>query len=208
MAGIEVPTLTELAIQWGRRSSATPPSLTTRDMDILAALNEWKFLTTRMIARLFWGDGHVYAVQRRLKRLHDAGYVDRFRPRHAPGAQEWIYRIARPGWEALATAGRVTEDSLYNRELTYLGYVEHDLQLAAILLDVADRSVPGADPLYPRMPFDWLGVERGRIRPDENSEIGIPGDATVDLGDSRRGVVEPDATLIGRHATTGEQVAV
>ena len=216
IGGAEGLELTAAAIEWGRRRPGTVARLTERDMEILAALEEWRFLTTRMVGLLFWGPGtHPFTVQHRLKVLHDAGYVDRFRPRYAPGAQEWIYRIGAAGFDVLLARGRVRGEAPPRRELSYLGYVEHDLQLVALIIDLAARCSAGTGPLIERMPFDWQGVDRGRIRleDEERATMGAgaaepPADHQISLERARPGNLEPDATLVGRHATTGDPVAV
>jgi hypothetical protein len=133
---------------------------TDRDIEILGALDEQRYLTTSMLALLFWGSDS-YAARRRLKRLHDAGLVERFRPAVATGgSHEWIYRLAERGWEVLA-AEREPAGGRVPRELHYLGYVEHDLHVSSLVLKLALRAAAGAGPKS-RVMSGWRRTGRSR----------------------------------------------
>jgi hypothetical protein len=82
-------------IQWGRRKERPPRlALTDRDLRLMALLHGANFLSMSQLAVLGWDPSSERAAQMRLKRLHDGGYVDRFRPAHAYGRAEWNYRLA------------------------------------------------------------------------------------------------------------------
>jgi hypothetical protein len=202
--------LTAASITWGARPTARPAlALTDRDIDILAAVDEHRYLTTSMLALLFWGSDS-YAARRRLKKLHDAGLLEKFRPAVATGgSHEWIYRLAEPGWDALA-AEREPSGGRAPRELHYLGYAQHDLEVSSLVVTLALRAAPGDGPLAGRLPFEWHGPDRGRVdpareRPHASPSPGAtpPAHWRVHAASSRRGVIEPDATLIGRHPDGG-----
>jgi hypothetical protein len=205
-----------LTIRWGDHPvEPRPTAITERDLDVLDALAEHRYLTTSMLTMLFWG-ADTYAPRRRLKQLHDAWLLERFRPSvlRSDGSHEWIYRLVERGSEVLSGA-RPGAPSQSRSELHYIGYVDHDLQLAALVLEIGMAAAPGAGPLAPRLPFRWHGVERGRVDPawehrhEEASEgAQLPQGWTMRQGASRLGVVEPDATLIGRAATHGGELAV
>jgi hypothetical protein len=73
--------LSAATIQWGRRPQPSPPvALTDRDLRLMALLHGANFLSTSHLTVLGWGPSRERAAQMRLKRLHDSGYVDRFRP--------------------------------------------------------------------------------------------------------------------------------
>lgn len=207
--------LTDASIQRGTRPrQPRVVVLTARDIEIFAWLEQLRYLTTRMIAVLFWG-AYGSAVRERLALLHDAGYLEKFRPMAANGTHEWIYRLTEKAWQALADAGRSTTARLPLGTINYIGYVEHDLQLTATLMRIALDAWPGTSALASRLPIQWTGPETGRIDPNDHTHRpGVPGAAalpeghTVRPGSSRHGILEPDATLIGTHATTGRPTAV
>jgi len=70
-----------LSVQFGRRKGAPPMMcLTDRDLRLMALLLDVNYLTTRQLVILGWGESRVRAAQKRLKVLHDRGFIDRFRP--------------------------------------------------------------------------------------------------------------------------------
>ena len=88
--------------------------------------------------------------------------------------------------------------------ITSISYAEHDLQLATLVLQIADRaSQRSSGGLIDRMPFSWHGPRSGRIDIDEDEEFERSQAAKLTPGtrlhveQSRRGYLEPDATLIG-----------
>jgi hypothetical protein len=193
-------------IQWGRRSECPAPiGLTARDLRLLALLHDTNYLSTSQLTVLGWGMAER-AAQERLKRLHDAGFVDRFRPLAARGTTEWNYRLTQAGWQVLAAHDLAADDRHYTpAEITSISYTEHDLQLAAIVLLIATAAAtPGPGGLLDRMPFQWQGHRSGRIEPDSAPQLepstapSLPDGTRMHTGRSRPGYLEPDATLIGR----------
>ena len=126
------------AIQWGQRpQSPARVGLTTRDLRLMRLLHDTNYLSASQLTLLGWGTAER-AAQERLKRLHDTGYLDRFRPLAARGTCEWNYRLTRAGWEALVANEMAADDRHYTpAEITSVSYTEHDLQLAAIVLLIA-----------------------------------------------------------------------
>ena len=209
-------------IQWGRRPERPAPvGLTNRDLQLMALLHDTNYLSTSQLTLLGWGAAER-AAQERLKRLHDAGYLDRFRPLAARGTREWNYRLTRTGWEALAAHELAADARHYTpAEITSISYTEHDLQLAAIILHIATiAATPGPGGLLDRMPFQWQGHRSGRIEPasarqpagspaadrstakdrpavDRSPAATLPQGVRSHAGRSRPGYLEPDATLIG-----------
>ncbi len=108
----------------------------------------------------------------RLKRLHDAGYVDHFRPTSAYGRAEWNYRLTSLGFSALKECEMVPAERRYTPvPLTSISYAEHDLQLASIVLHIAQEAAgDGEEALIGRMPFRWLGPRNGHIEIDGDGE--------------------------------------
>ena len=80
-----------------------------RDIDILEAIHNYRFLTTSQVASLFFGTKK--RAERRLRKLYDAELVDRiFRP-VVTGTAEIIYVLNRTGISILSQqTGMDTED--------------------------------------------------------------------------------------------------
>jgi hypothetical protein len=154
---------------------------------------------------LSWGASER-AAQKRLKRLHDSGYLDRFRPISEVGSTEWNYRLSSMGWRVLAEQGRVPAEHPYTPAvITSLSYTEHDLQLAALVLQIAQTAAPAhTGGLIDRMPFRWQGPRSGRIETGEDGEFECspaaqrPEGTRLHPQSSRAGYLEPDATLTGQ----------
>jgi hypothetical protein len=194
------------AIQWGRRESpARSVALTERDLRLMAMLYDANYLSASQLVLLGWGEYLGRAGERRLKRLYDDGYVDRFRPTRAAGRAQWNYRLSERGFSALAEHDIAPVGRTYTpAALTSISYAEHDLQLAALVIHIAQeatRERTGA--LMDRMPFTWKGPRTGRVEavshgPVERSPAAVlPAGTALYHARSRRGYLEPDATLIG-----------
>jgi len=193
-------------ISWGRRPE--PPSRiapTDRDLRLMAVLYGANFLSMSHLTALGWGFSCERAAQMRLKRLHDAGYVDHFRPASAYGRAEWNYRLTSVGFSALRECEMVPDERRYTPvPLTSISYAEHDLQLASVVLHIArDAARNGNEALIGQMPFRWLGPRSGHIEIDGDGETErspaaqLPPDTHLFPAGSRTGYLEPDATLIG-----------
>jgi hypothetical protein len=193
------------SVQWGNRPGSAPPvGLTDRDLHLMALTHDVNFLSSGQLVMLGWGNSGERAGQKRLKRLHDSGYLDRFRPIHERGSAEWNYRLSSLGWSALIEQGRVPDNRAYTpTAITSISYTEHDLQLAALVLQIAQEAAGGPGALLDRMPFTWKGPRNGRIDIDSDEEFECSEAAELPLGTrlhregSRKGYLEPDATLIG-----------
>ena len=194
-------------VQWGHRQ-ASPPTvgLTDRDLGLMALLYDVNFLSASQLLTLGWGEAAQHVGRRRLKRLHDSGYLDRFRPIRNSGTAEWNYRLSSLGWSALTEQRMAPADHAYTpTAITSISYTEHDLQLAALVLRIAQEAArDGGRGLLDRMPFTWRGPRSGRIDTDTTDEFDCSAPAELPVGtrlhpeDSRQGYLEPDATLIGR----------
>ena len=189
-------------IHWGRRpAAARPVAVTGRDLRLLALLHDVNYLSASQLAALGWG-GDSSCSRRRLRLLHDHGLIDKFRPARAAGSYEWNYRLTVEGWRPLAEHGMQAESKHYKpAEIHSIAYVEHDLQVNALVLDIARRARAGDGPLLDAMPFVWHGPRRGEIDPREEQrpERGEPRARLPPHffhGRSREGVIQPDATLI------------
>jgi hypothetical protein len=193
-------------IAWGRRPESPPRiALTDRDLRLMALLYEANFLSMSHLTALGWDFSSERAAQMRLKLLHDAGYVDHFRPVSAYGRVEWNYRLTSRGFSALRACEMVPDERHYKpMPLTSISYAEHDLQLASVVLRIAQEAARDAkQALIAQMPFRWLGPRNGHIEIDGDGETERSPAAQLPPGTSlypvasRTGYLEPDATLIG-----------
>jgi hypothetical protein len=205
-AGVD---LGAMGIQWGTRPARPPAcSVTDRDLRLLRFLHDFGYASTSTLAALFWGR-YGSAVRERLKLLHDAGLVDKLRPRvgRTLGAPEWVYRLTLPGWRVLRTWGSPADDETFRpAKLTSIAYVEHDVQVSALVTTIAARAagfVGRRGPLIDAAPFELLGPRSGTVDPrveraaPNASEASALGVREVRLGTAYPGVLKPDATLVG-----------
>src|SRR5712692_10097357 len=103
-----------LSVQFGLRKGAPPMMcLTDRDLRLMALLLDVNYLLTSQLVMLGWGASRTRAAQRRLKLLHDGGFLDRFRSVCRVGSAEWIYRLSRRGWKVLASQEMVNPSARY-----------------------------------------------------------------------------------------------
>ncbi len=160
--------LSAASIRWGRRPAAPKPlAVTERDRRLLALLHDVNYLSSSQMALLGWG-GDSTCAQRRLRLLHDRGLIDKFRPAAPAGSFEWNYRLTGEGWRMLSDHGMSADRKLYKpAEIHSIAYVEHDLQVNALVLDIAHRACAGGGPLLEEMPFAWHGPRSGEIDPRE-----------------------------------------
>jgi hypothetical protein len=195
--------LSAAGIHWGKRPTVMKPiALTERDRRLLALLHDVNYLSASQLALLGWG-GDSTCARRRLRLLHDRSVIDKFRPARAAGSFEWNYRLTLEGWRLLAESGIAADGEYYKpAEIHSIAYVEHDLQVNALVLGLAHRARAGDGPLIDAMPFGWHGPRQGEIDPCQErapEDGGGPGSRLLPRffeGGSREGVVKPDATLI------------
>jgi len=194
--------LSAASIHWGRRAADPKPlAITERDCRLLALLHDVNYLSSSQMALLGWG-GDSTCPRRRLRLLHDRGLIDKFRPAAPAGSFEWNYRLTMEGWRMLSDRGMSADRKLYKpADIHSIAYVEHDLQVNALVLHLAHRARAGEGPLLTEMPFAWHGHRCGEIDPRE--EQAPEGESQLRSrlprffhGGSREGVIKPDATLI------------
>jgi hypothetical protein len=144
-----------------RKTSGREPEPQQRDLEILRALHRYGYLTTSQIADAWWPGCHLTRAQVRLRRMHDAGWIDRLRPRLERGSHEWIYYLARKGF-ALGQSYVRGEQPYIPREAKWrprdvvdLDYVWHDLELNDWMLAYARLLGEGLD--------DWLGPTEAAV---------------------------------------------
>lgn len=156
------------------------------DAPLVGALGRLFYLTAAQLTRLLYAPtSHTY-TQARLKRLADAGYLQRiFLPRPTrTGSAPVVYTLARKGLGLLAEWGSPL-DRRYRpaevRETSYL-YLAHTLALNDILIALAllcrrDRRVRIAALQHERE----LKLDPLRVRLPDGTTAGVIPDAWVDL---------------------------
>jgi len=116
---------------WSMAGPSASFSPTFRDQQILKDLWLYRYLQTPQIARLHFDSLKV--AQRRMRRLHEAKLVERFRADMAlrAGFRTWVYRLARPGAQLLSREIREPVKSLLPpiRSPASLRYLEHHREL-------------------------------------------------------------------------------
>ena len=198
-------------VQHDRRDAIVPCVVQPRDLAIVRDVWRYKFLTAPQLLELWWPDASAsWPGQRRLRKLFEAGYVERFRPLARRGSYPWTYHLGSAGHQLLRRAEVIPRAQRYYARAIYdFGHVLHELQLNAWVLafrraageallawhgeiDIVPPRDAGAAPL--RLPGDWsaegLRDHRARLlRPDAVLEL---------KGEEREGVctvlVEYDRT--------------
>jgi Replication-relaxation len=140
--------LSAAGVHWGKRPTVVKPiALTERDRRLLTLLHDVNYLSASQLALLGWG-GDSTCARRRLRLLHDRGFIDKFRPARPAGSYEWNYRLTVEGWRMLAEPGMAADGKHYKpAEVHSIAYVEHDLQVNALVLHLARTSRAGEGPL-------------------------------------------------------------
>lgn len=178
-------------VQHDRRDAIVPCVVQPRDVAIVRDVWRYKFLTAPQLLELWWpGAGATWPGQRRLRKLFDAGYLERFRPLARRGSYPWTYHLGHVGHQLLQRAGLVPRSQrYYPRRIYDFGHVLHELQLNAWVL--AFRRAAGEALLA------WHG--ESDITPPRDAgpaQLRLHGDwSAEDLRDHRARLLRPDATL-------------
>jgi hypothetical protein len=178
-------------LQHDRRERSIPCELQPRDVAIVRDVWRYKFLTSAQLLELWWPDSEVaWPGQRRLRKLFDAGHLERFRPIARRGSYPWTYHLGPAGHALLQRAGLIPHGQRYYERAIYdYGRVLHELQLNAWVL--ALRRAAG----------DAFQTWNGEV--DINPPAGTRyaqrelGDdwSVEDLKDPRARLIRPDAVL-------------
>jgi hypothetical protein len=94
------------AIQRDRVDEIVPCAVQPRDVAVLRDVRRYKFLTAPQNHELWWPGRSERAGQRRLRKLFEAGYLERFRPLTRRGSVPWTYRLASDGHRLLQASRR------------------------------------------------------------------------------------------------------
>jgi hypothetical protein len=188
-------------LRWGERGRTAKVALQARDLEILVALARYRFLTTGQIAELWWEGRGLRAVRRRMTRLFEAGFVERFRPQTLRGSYQWTYCLARDGFRAAEQTGELAPGLKFapRREAIFdYRYVIHDLRVNEWVLRYREL-------LGDRL-LDWAGPDESRFEPPKKSRdeeymnratavLGDCGWFANDVPDEYFRPVQPDALL-------------
>jgi hypothetical protein len=199
--------LSLLSVQFGARGGDSPRMLLTeRDLHLMARLVDVNYLSTSQLMLLGWASSRTRAAQQRLKVLHDAGYIDRFRPVRMVGTAEWIYRLSRKGWKALGAHGMRKGGTRFKQAaFTSLSYTEHDIELSSVVLHIAQEAGGSSSHgLIDTMPFQWIGPRSGRIpwpgprrpRIDQEGQDGLEWEPGDDLEPKRKHIPRSQAAYL------------
>jgi hypothetical protein len=156
-----------------------------RDLDILQALLEHRFLTTPQLNRLFFTDGKsgMRYTQRRLKVFFEIGLVMRIRPKdpNELGTKPNIFALTDLGFDLLMKVGRIKKDDqsyFYSERdnLIEFSYIIHDLHLNEICLEIFEEANRR------KLSFEWLPTKLCRQK--------------LKMPDGKFRIIEPDAIFI------------
>ena len=178
-------------LQHDARDKPIDCELQPRDVAIVRDVWRYKFLTATQILELWWRQGAVaWPAQRRLRKLFDAGYLERFRPIARRGSYPWTSHLGDAGHHLLQRAGVIPHGQRYYQRAIYdYGHVLHELQLNAWVL--ALRRSAG-DALQ-----TWNGEQDINPPPASRHARPDPDDdwSAEDLKDQRARLIRPDAVL-------------
>jgi hypothetical protein len=178
-------------VQHDRRDAIVPCVVQPRDLAIVRDVWRYKFLTAPQLLELWWPDaGATWPGQRRLRKLFNAGYLERFRPIARRGSYPWTYHLWHAGHQLLQRAAMIPRSQrFYARAIYDFGHVLHELQLNAWVL--AFRRAAGEALLA------WHGeTDIAPPRDVHRDQLPLPGDSSVeDLRDDRPRLLRPDAVL-------------
>ena len=188
------------AVQRDARKGIVQCAIQPRDLAVVIDVWRYKFLTSTQILELHW-DGCVPRVaNKRLTKLFDAGFVDRFRPvARSGGSFPWTYQLGPEGHRLLREIGKLDARARFQSHKIYdYRYVLHEVHRNAWVL--AWRRLLGD-----RM-IGWQG--ECEIEPPAEVRKEQPrladGCSVAGLRDGRGRLVRPDAIVrAGRRSDGG-----
>jgi hypothetical protein len=178
-------------IQHDRRDRIMSCVLQPRDLAIVRDVWRYKFLTAPQLLELWWPDADAtWPGQRRLHKLFNAGYLERFRPLARRGSYPWTYHLGAAGHQLLQRAGILPRSQRHHTRAIYdYGHVLHELQLNAWVL--AFRRARGNTLLAWHGELDIIPPRTARP-----TQLTLDDDwSAEDLRDPRARLLRPDAVL-------------
>ncbi len=158
-------------------------NLTSRDLDILQALLEHRFLTLNQIVRIYFrSKSGYYTCSRRMRKLFQIGLVLRYRPlvTKSEGSAPFIFSLSQLGYEVISKTRFLEQDisGLFYREdgnIVELSRILHELELNDFCLDVFEEAIAK------KLRFEWTPTRLTR------QSFSAPGGKTI--------IIEPDAVF-------------
>jgi len=151
----------------------------------MLALWRFDFLTTSQIGAAWWAGRDASRPRDRLARLAEVGLLRRCRPLVRRGTNEWIYSLARSGFDRLRDeAVGVTQDARFSERRLQTHRTEHVLRVNDWLLAYAAltghrltdwRGSREAQPVCADAPC-VEGMTPALVSPDAAGR-GLPGEA-------------------------------
>src|SRR4051812_8119128 len=124
-----------VAIQHDQANAVIPCVLQPRDIAIVHDVWRHKFLTAPQLCELWWSGKTERAGQQRLRKLFEAGYLERFRPLARRGTFPWTYQASSDGHRLLQRAGLISARERFKYRNVYdYGHILHEIQLNAWVL--------------------------------------------------------------------------
>jgi protein involved in plasmid replication-relaxation len=186
------------AVQRDERKRIVQCAIQPRDLAVVIDVWRYKFLTSTQILELHWNGCVPRVANKRLTKLFDAGFVDRFRPVTRSGSFPWTYQLGPEGHRLLREIGRLDTRARFQSHKVYdYRYVLHEVHLNAWVL--AWRRMLGD-----RM-MGWQG--ECEIEPPADVRKDQPrltdGRSVAGLRDGRGRLIRPDAIVRAARRSDG-----
>jgi hypothetical protein len=178
------------AIHHDRVPSLIPCAVQPRDVGIIRDVWRYRFLSAPQVLELWWPGRSIRAGQRRLSKLFEAGYLERFRPISRRGSFPWVYQLGAEGHRLLQRHGTIPHGQRYAARGVYdYSRVLHELQLNAWVI------------AYRRLASEAMLSWEGETDIDpptaaKHGQLRLAADWSVKgLHDEQARLVRPDAVL-------------
>ena len=178
------------AIHHDRVPVAVPCATQPRDVAIIRDVWRYKFLSAPQILELWWPGKSQRAGQRRLSKLFEAKYLERFRPITRRGSFPWVYQLAADGHRLLQHHGIIPAARRHASRSVYdYSRVLHELQLNAWVLAYRRSAGPAL--------LEWEGeTDIDPPTTAKHGQLRLTGDwSAKGLHDRHARLVRPDAVL-------------
>lgn len=179
------------AVHRAERHAIAPCAIQPRDLAVIIDVWRYKFLTSTQILELHWNGCAARVANKRLTKLFEAGFVDRFRPvTRAGGSFPWTYQLGPEGHRLLREVGELDIRARFRPNRIYdYRYVLHEVHLNAWVLSW--RRLLGARLIA------WQGEREIEPPPDVRKDQPRLADGrnVSGLRDERGRLIRPDAIL-------------
>lgn len=120
---------------WTKRKPEGCIQITQRDVAILMALYDYRFLKTSQIKQKFFGSKSK--CDRRLRQLFDHKLVERIQLPVSEGKAELIYALHKNGFTLLQQKGLIKHGTFYKNKISF-NYLNHALEIIRFRLVVEE----------------------------------------------------------------------